>query len=66
MMNARKRGEGKTPHRTLRVEDDLWDAFSEAAQQQGSDRTAVLRGFMEWYARRPGAKMPKRPEEPTP
>lgn len=61
-MAPRKRGEGKTPHRTLRAEDDVWDPFGAAVEHQKQpDRSTVLREFMAWYARRPGAKMPQRP-----
>lgn len=61
-MAPRARGEGKTPHRTFRIEDDLWDAFDVAARQQGEpDRSTVLREFVAWYVHAEGAKMPKRP-----
>ena len=50
----------KTPMHTVRVEDDLWKAFGELAEP---DRAAVLRDFMRWYTRQPGARMPKRPSE---
>jgi hypothetical protein len=52
----------KTPMRTLRVDDLLWDAFGAAAAAAGADRSYVLRELMAWYAREPGAKMPKRPD----
>ena len=61
-MNARKRGEGKTPHRTIRCEDDRWDGFRQAAAQSGSDGTKVLNQFMAWFQHEPGAKLPKRPD----
>jgi len=61
-MAPRARGEGKTPHRALRVEDDLWDAFDAAVRRQGQpDRSAVLREFIRWYVAEPGAKQPRRP-----
>lgn len=47
----------KTPLRTFRLDDDLWVAFGLAAD----DRSAVVREFVRWYTRQPGAKMPKRP-----
>ena len=62
-MAPRKRGEGKTPHRTIRVEDDIWGPFGEAVEHQGEkDRSPVVRALMAWYARLPGAKLPQRPE----
>lgn len=61
-MAPRSRGEGKTPHRTIRAERDVWDPFGAAVEHQGEpDRSTVLRAFMAWYARLPGAKMPARP-----
>lgn len=63
-MAPRGRGEGKTPHRHLRAEDDVWDPFGAAVKRAGQpDRSTVLRAFMQWYARRPGAKLPQRPAE---
>jgi metal-responsive CopG/Arc/MetJ family transcriptional regulator len=52
----------KTPHRQVRVDDDLWDRFGEAVERQGApDRSVVLREFMAWYVREPGARSPQRP-----
>jgi len=58
---ARARGEGKTPARPIRIEGDLWEAFGAACEAVGLDRSAAVRAFMAWFARQPGAKMPKRP-----
>jgi hypothetical protein len=44
---------------TVRMGHDLWERFGEAAEP---DRSAVLRDFVRWYVREPGAKMPRRPE----
>lgn len=61
-MAPRARGEGKTPHRHLRAEDELWNPFGEAVKRQNEpDRSTVLRAFMAWYIRTPGAKLPVRP-----
>ncbi len=51
----------KTPVRPIRVEGGLWDEFGQATTAGGTDRSAALRAFMAWYARRPGAKLPARP-----
>lgn len=51
----------KTPVRPIRVEQGLWDEFGEATAAGDTDRSAALRAFMAWYARRPGAKLPARP-----
>lgn len=58
---------GRTPVRPIRVEAGLWDDFGKAATASDTDRSAALRAFMAWYARRPGAKLPVRPAVvPTP
>ncbi len=57
------RGQGSnTPTRPIRVDPALWEAFGAVADP---DRSAVLREFMRWYVREPGAKMPKRPPGET-
>lgn len=58
----------KTPARQMRISDEDWADFETAAKATGDDRATVVRQFIQWYIRRPGAKMPKRPveEEPTP
>ena len=61
-MSARKWGEGKTPHRTFRIEDERWVPFGENAGRVGQDRTSLLNEFVAWFNREPGAKLPKRPE----
>lgn len=49
--------------RRFRLEDDAeWWAFEAAARRQGTDRSSLLRDFIAYYLRRPGAKMPRRPE----
>lgn len=57
------RGQGaNTPTRPIRVDLELWARFGDATKRQDTDRSAALREFMAWYARDPGAKMPKRPD----
>jgi hypothetical protein len=51
-----------TARQTIRVDEALWDRFAEAATVDESDRSAVLREFIRWYIREPGAKMPRRPD----
>lgn len=55
--------ERKTPQRTLVVEPEDWDELQVAAKAVGSNRATVLRQFIKWYIRRPGARMPQRPGE---
>ena len=52
---------GRTPTRPIRVDVALWNDFGQATTASDTDRSAALRAFMAWYARRPGAKLPARP-----
>ncbi|MEU9183338.1 hypothetical protein AB0D14_01970 [Streptomyces sp. NPDC048484] len=51
--------------RHVRIPDGEWipfEAATRAIHPQGrSPRAKVLREFMRWYMRRPGAKLPDRP-----
>ncbi|MEW2568405.1 hypothetical protein [Streptomyces sp. NPDC047070] len=53
------------PQRKFRAPGDEWDPFLGATRAQHpegrSPRGAVLRQFIRWYMRRPGAKLPERP-----
>lgn len=52
--------------RQFRVPDEEWlpfEAATRAVHAEGrSPRARVLREFMNWYMRRPGAKPPQRPD----
>lgn len=48
-----------TPHRPVRVDDGLWGAFGVAVGER--NRSRVIREFIAWYCRVPGAKLPQRP-----
>lgn len=63
-MSARRVGppKGRTPTRPIRIDLELWDRFGQIAEP---DRSTVLRDFIRWYVREPGAKMPKRPTPPV-
>lgn len=50
-----------TPNVTLRIDPETWRRLGEHAP----DRSALLRAFVDWYLREPGAKMPRRPEPDT-
>lgn len=55
----------KPPHmppRQMRIPDDEWLPFEEAAKSQGKTRAALVREFIAWYLRRPDAKAVKRPD----
>lgn len=51
--------------RHIRVPKDEWTPFEAATRaihpKGRSPRTKVLREFMRWYMRWPGAKLPERP-----
>lgn len=47
-----------TKLQNFRAEPELWAKFGELADP---DRSTVLRDFIAWYIRQPGAKLPKRP-----
>ncbi|MGW2223813.1 hypothetical protein [Streptomyces formicae] len=53
----------KTPTRPIRVDLTDWAAFGYAAKPMGTDRSAAMRAFMDWYLHKPGAKAPARPSK---
>lgn len=53
---------GTTPKRSLRIPDELWDELTAAAKAEGVDVATLTRDFYAYWLRRPGAKLPKRPE----
>lgn len=47
-------------------EAGLWDEFGEATAGHKDGRSGVLRDFIRWYLRKPGAELPARPgDEPN-
>jgi hypothetical protein len=54
-----------TKHRSIRLEQDLWDRLDAAAKAIGYDRSSVIRQFVRWYLRVPGAQLPQRPARGT-
>lgn len=55
----------RTQHRSVRVDDEDWAAADAAAKRMGTDRAKIINQFIRWYLRRPGAKLPDRPERLT-
>jgi hypothetical protein len=53
----------KTPFSRFRVDPEDWRAFGDAVPDD-TDRSKVLREFVAWYVRKPGAKLPQRPPAP--
>ncbi|MEU0665740.1 hypothetical protein ABZ508_26640 [Streptomyces lavendulocolor] len=56
-----------TPPRQIRIPDEDWSDFDVAAKSMGTDRATVVRDFIRWYLRRPGAKaLPRPPRDESP
>ncbi|MFF4292182.1 hypothetical protein ACFY0N_00830 [Streptomyces vinaceus] len=61
--------EDEYDQRRFRAPRDEWDGFEAATKTQAqhvagkSPRGQVIREFIRWYLRRPGAKLPQRPPE---
>ena len=53
----------KNKHRPVRFSDEDWDDLGRLAEAAGTDRSAILRQFAQWWMRRPGVKLPPRPPE---
>ena len=62
---ARVPNQPKTPRRDIRVSGDDWADLGERAAALGTDRTKVIVALVRWYLRRPGAKLPERPDGPV-
>jgi hypothetical protein len=43
------------------VPEALWVRFGELADGAGTDRSEMIRAFIRWYTRQPGAKLPDQP-----
>lgn len=54
--------ENTSKPRTIRLEQNLWDALGPAAMANGHDRSGLIRQFVRWYLTEPGAQLPQRPE----
>jgi hypothetical protein len=46
----------------MRIPDDEWLPFDHATKTAGQARAEAVRDFIRWYMRRPGAKLPTRPD----
>lgn len=53
--------ENFTPIRSIRVPDATWNPARARAKDQGTDMSKLVREFLDWYNREPGAKLPERP-----
>jgi hypothetical protein len=52
----------RTQHRSIRIRDEDWSDLDATAAVAGADRAKVINQLLRWYLRRPGAKLPERPE----
>lgn len=52
----------KTKPRNIGIPDELWGQLGELAAQSGTGRAEVIRSWLEYAVRRPGARMPARLE----
>lgn len=53
--------ENFTPIRSIRIAAATWDEAKAKAREQGKSMSELLREFLDWWLRRPGAKLPPRP-----
>jgi len=56
-------GDAKHGIHPIRFPNQDWEDLGEAAKAAGSDRSAVIRQFVNWWLRRPLARLPERPAE---
>lgn len=52
---------GETPIQHVRIPKDEWEEFKAVA---GRKNASLVRQFIRWYLRKPGAKLPTRPPMP--
>lgn len=50
-----------TARQTVRIDEADWDLLGETSARLGTDRSAVIRAFVDWYNRKPEAELPERP-----
>jgi len=53
--------ENFTPIRSIRIAAATWDTAKARAREQGKSMSELVREFLDWWLRVPGAKLPKRP-----
>lgn len=51
----------RTQHRSVRVDNADWADLDALAQLLGTDRAKVINAYVQYFLRRPGAKLPDRP-----
>lgn len=48
-----------TPRRIVSIPDDVWEEFGQHVGER--ERSETIRELLKWWMRRPGVRMPKRP-----
>lgn len=41
------------------MDDELWEEFGRAAQEQGTDRATLIKEWVRWHLHKPGARRPQ-------
>jgi hypothetical protein len=52
----------KTRHRSIRVPDETWTEAMARTKEHDTSTGEICREFLDWWLRKPGAKLPKRPQ----
>jgi hypothetical protein len=55
--------ENFTPIRSIRIAAATWDVAKARAKAQGKSMSELIREFLDWWLRTPGAKLPARPPQ---
>lgn len=53
--------ENFTPIRSIRIAAATWNVAKAKAREQGKSMSELIREFLDWWLRTPGAKLPTRP-----
>lgn len=50
-----------TARQTVRIDEADWERLGVRTAEAGTDRSAVIRAFVDWYNGKPDAELPARP-----
>jgi hypothetical protein len=50
-----------TARQTVRIDEADWEQLGARTADAGTDRSAVIRAFVDWYNGKAGAELPERP-----
>jgi hypothetical protein len=51
-----------TARQTIRIDEADWELLRVRTAEAGTDRSAVIRAFVDWYNGKPEAELPQRPD----